>query len=157
MKEMDIKCKECSRREFLRRATAGTGTIILGSLFLESCSDAPNAPATKGTTIIIDTELSQYSALAQIGGTLALEEGDITDMPAQGLLLIRESEESVRALSRRCPHKACTVKPFSNNIANCDCHGSQFDKEGKVLKGPASSPLFAYNATIQDGMISISV
>ena len=46
---------------------------------------------------------------------------------------------------------------FSNEIANCDCLGSQFDKEGKVLKGPASSSLFAYNATIQDGIISISV
>ena len=157
MKETDDKCNECSRREFLKRSTAGTGTIILGSIWLEACSDSPNEPTSTGATISIDTKLSQYSVLAQIGGTLAFNENDLPDMPSYGLLLIRESEESVRALSRRCPHKSCTVKPFSNEIANCDCHGSQFDKEGKVLKGPASASLFAYNASIEDGIISISV
>tara|TARA_B100000700_G_scaffold330670_1_gene458157 strand:- start:9013 stop:9486 length:474 start_codon:yes stop_codon:yes gene_type:complete len=157
MKETNVDYKDCSRREFLRRSTAGTGTIILGSIWLEACADSPNEPASTGATISIDTKLSQYSALAQIGGTLALNENDLPDIPSYGLLIIREAEESVRALSRRCPHKSCIVQPFANEIANCDCHGSQFDKEGKVLKGPASASLFAYNASIEDGIISISV
>ena len=162
MTDVDLNCKGCTRREFLRRSAVGGGTVILGSLWLEACSDPTAPPPTGGgrrkkVTIILDTSLSQYSALAQIGGTLALDEGALPGLPAQGLLVVRETETVVRAFSRRCTHRSCMVNPFSGGVAKCGCHGSQFDTKGKVVKGPAAESLFEYNATIEDGNISISV
>lgn len=163
MADMNFKCEECTRRDFLRRSTAGASTVILGSLWLEACSDPTAPPDTggggrrKGVTITLDTSLSQYSALAEVGGTLALDGGDLPGLPSQGLLLVRESATVVRAFSRSCTHRGCTVNPFSGGVAKCDCHGSQFNIQGKVKQGPATSSLFEYDASIADGIITIPI
>ncbi len=163
MAEESRDCKRCGRREFIWRSAAVTGTTILGSLWLEACSDPTAPPDTGGgggrkkVTITLDTSLSQYSALAEVGGTLALDGGDLPGLPSQGLLIVRESATVVRAFSRSCTHRGCTVNPFSGGVARCDCHGSQFDTQGKVKQGPATSALFEYDASITDGVITIAV
>ncbi len=40
------------------------------------------------------------------------------------------------ALSLVCTHLGCTVTVTEDDLA-CPCHGSRFDRQGKVLKGPA--------------------
>ncbi len=41
-----------------------------------------------------------------------------------------------------CPHRGCAViwQADQNRFA-CPCHGSKFDAEGRVLRGPARKPL----------------
>ena len=41
-----------------------------------------------------------------------------------------------------CPHRGCAViwQADQNRFA-CPCHGSRFDAEGRVLRGPARKPL----------------
>ncbi len=161
--DMGMNCEECTRRQFLRRSATVTGTTVLGSLWLEACSNPTAPPDTggggrrKGVTITLDTSLSRYSALGKVGGTLALDGGDLPGLPSDGLLIVRESVTVVRAFSRSCTHRGCTVNPFSGGVANCDCHGSQFDTQGKVKQGPATSSLFEYDASIADGIITITV
>jgi len=69
------------------------------------------------------------------------------DLPAQGALVYREERvalmregERVYALSLVCTHLGCTVNVTPGDIL-CPCHGSSFDREGRVLKGPADRPL----------------
>ena len=44
--------------------------------------------------------------------------------------------------SKRCPHMGCALKwNVTEQTWDCPCHGSRFDKEGKVLDNPATGDL----------------
>jgi glycine/D-amino acid oxidase-like deaminating enzyme/nitrite reductase/ring-hydroxylating ferredoxin subunit len=54
----------------------------------------------------------------------------------------RDPEGRVHALSATCPHLGCHVAFNEAETSwDCPCHGSRFDIDGKVLNGPAVSPL----------------
>jgi len=41
-----------------------------------------------------------------------------------------------------CTHLGCPVRWLPDgHIFLCPCHGSQFTLDGKIIKGPATSPL----------------
>jgi nitrite reductase/ring-hydroxylating ferredoxin subunit len=44
------------------------------------------------------------------------------------------------ALSLTCTHLGCTVEQKSDSF-ECPCHGSMYDNQGEVQKGPAKLPL----------------
>ena len=69
------------------------------------------------------------------------------DIPLHGALVYQQarvavirSEQQVYALSLVCPHLGCTVNVTAERLV-CPCHGSVFDREGNVLKGPSPKPL----------------
>lgn len=71
----------------------------------------------------------------------------LTDIPTNGALVFRESrvvimrnEHDVSAFSLICTHLGCTLTVTPTDMV-CPCHGSRFSLNGKVVKGPAGSPL----------------
>jgi len=55
------------------------------------------------------------------------------------------------AYSLRCTHLGCTLEENGVNFS-CPCHGSEFDQNGRVLKGPADQSLPKFNVDIdQEG------
>jgi Rieske Fe-S protein len=61
---------------------------------------------------------------------------------ANGVVLTRDGNGAVHAVSATCTHQGCTVSAPSNGAVSCPCHGSAFDAvTGKVLRGPATRPL----------------
>lgn len=70
-----------------------------------------------------------------------------TDVPVEGALVYRDARialihdpAGISALSLICTHLGCTVQVTSAELA-CPCHGSLFNRQGEVLKGPAPRPL----------------
>jgi cytochrome b6-f complex iron-sulfur subunit len=55
------------------------------------------------------------------------------------VMLIRKGDR-LYATTATCTHKDCIVKHVQGEI-RCPCHGSRFDLDGDVTKGPAKSPL----------------
>ncbi len=50
--------------------------------------------------------------------------------------------ESIRILSRKCPHLGCTLqKNDAQNTIVCPCHGSTFTGKGKYVSGPAQKDM----------------
>ncbi len=49
--------------------------------------------------------------------------------------------KAVFALSSICTHRACKVQVQDDLTFLCKCHGSRFDLDGKVTKGPAKRDL----------------
>ncbi len=56
------------------------------------------------------------------------------------------------AVSLRCTHQGCFVKPEADGQYRCPCHGSRFDKQGKVLQGPAQQDLPRVKVVASDGV-----
>ena len=57
-------------------------------------------------------------------------------------VLFKRSDGTLAAYSLLCTHVCCECSyEASSNVIYCPCHGSVFDTTGKVLRGPASSPL----------------
>jgi cytochrome b6-f complex iron-sulfur subunit len=72
------------------------------------------------------------------------------ELPAQGALVYHEARvalmregDAVYALSLVCTHLGCTVQVTPTELI-CPCHGSTFDRQGRVLKGPADRQLERY-------------
>ena len=54
----------------------------------------------------------------------------------------RDERGELHALSARCTHMGCIVQwNAAERSWDCPCHGSRFGTDGRVLQGPAVSPL----------------
>ncbi len=62
-------------------------------------------------------------------------------VPGHGIFLVNNGE-GIYAVSNKCTHLQCPIDwEEKEKKFNCDCHGSSFDAEGKVIKAPANKPL----------------
>ncbi len=62
----------------------------------------------------------------------------ITVPEAQAALL--PTEQGYKAVSLVCPHLGCLVEAKKDGFI-CPCHGSEFNLDGTLRKGPADQPL----------------
>jgi Rieske Fe-S protein len=74
-----------------------------------------------------------------LGEAGAFPVGSRTRVGAIPALILR-LESGFTALSLECTHLGCTVKDAAAGFA-CPCHGSQYDQQGEVMRGPAHIPL----------------
>jgi cytochrome b6-f complex iron-sulfur subunit len=92
--------------------------------------------------------------------------GKVADVPQGSLQLVSgepvalgRDSGGLYALTTTCTHQGCEVAPSGSGVTavlNCPCHGSQFDRNGGVLRGPASAPLVHFAVTVDDtGNITI--
>ena len=71
----------------------------------------------------------------------------LSDIPGEGALILPEKKVAILRTKGRfdvystvCTHLGCNIS-FSKEGFICPCHGSKFDIDGNVLKGPAIKPL----------------
>ncbi|MDT5112804.1 MAG: hypothetical protein QOE20_4694, partial [Mycobacterium sp.] len=58
-----------------------------------------------------------------------------------------------KGLSSICTHAGCNVSEIVDGTIDCPCHGSKFNLDGTVAKGPATKPLEAKAITVQGDSI----
>lgn len=58
----------------------------------------------------------------------------------QGFFLV-VSGGALTAISSDCTHRDCPLHRSADSTFSCRCHGSRFDRDGNVLRGPAQRPL----------------
>ncbi len=54
--------------------------------------------------------------------------------------ILIHSQAGYKAISLTCQHLGCTVDVKADEFI-CPCHGSRYDKDGKVLNGPSQNNL----------------
>ena len=67
---------------------------------------------------------------------------------------VYRDEQGVYAISRVCTHLGCIVKPTAEGF-ECPCHGSRYDRDGVVTKGPAPRPLEWLSVKEQGGALYV--
>ncbi|MFH0822744.1 MAG: Rieske (2Fe-2S) protein [Pseudomonadota bacterium] len=100
-----------------------------------------------GITAIIcstpDTGLTEVPRAPIPGSALAaLKPDEPVHFPKSRALVIVDRGNNVTAFDERCTHKGCVLSvDFAARAFPCPCHGSKFDFTGKVIQGPALTPL----------------
>ena len=152
------------RRDFVKSSGAILCSCVtgigLGSLI--SCEDnsydsydTDQDSNTGDISMSIDISLPEHSMLSEINGTSFLG-ANVID--SKGLLLVRSSNSTIKAFSRRCTHSLYQVVPYSSNgIANCSSsHGGSFDLNGNVVNSPPVSSLKSYETLLENNILKIS-
>jgi cytochrome b6-f complex iron-sulfur subunit len=79
---------------------------------------------------------------------------DPVRVPGQNLFVLRD-DAGFAVVGAVCTHLGCIVAAEPDGFA-CPCHGSRFGRDGKVVRGPAPSPLPWYELTLAaDGQIVV--
>jgi cytochrome b6-f complex iron-sulfur subunit len=67
---------------------------------------------------------------------------------AEHRLFVFNTPAGFYAVSSVCTHLGCNVARDEARGFACPCHGSVFDSEGRVTRGPAAWPLSRYRVTL---------
>lgn len=136
----------CDRRGFVR-----TGSAVLAAVLLPSCASivTRRVPMEAGK---VRLSLRQYPELAEPRGSLRL----MPDGWEDPLYVLALDGGGFVALSSICTHRGCTVDLGGPGLS-CPCHGSQYDREGRVIRGPASRALTRYPVRITGDEVVIDV
>lgn len=149
--DVQSKTPTPSRRDFLARVLAAWSFLTA-------------VPFVAGVLRFISPVPSRES-----GARESLTLAAINDLPPDSSKIFRFNKEPVilvhtqsgqfKAFSARCTHLGCIVQYMSDGHAphfSCNCHGSEFDMNGKNITGPASYPLVPFRVSLQDSSVVVS-
>ncbi len=77
----------------------------------------------------------------KIGPPEDFPKGSATYLVESSMWVFRNDKGEMHAISAVCTHLGCIVKRQKNGRFLCPCHGSVFGPNGKVIAGPAPTPL----------------
>jgi cytochrome b6-f complex iron-sulfur subunit len=147
------------RAEFISKLGLGLAVVCAGC-GLASCGSkgsdpspivvggAPNPPPI-GSGNLFTLDLS--SQLTDIGES-AVQQGVIVVRIASG-----NAAASFTAVQVACTHQGTAIGyNTGQGIFICPAHGSEFNKAGQVLVGPAASPLHQYTVSVDNSVLTVS-
>lgn len=128
---------DIDRRLFVERAA-----VALAAAVLPGCASVAVTRVTPSGGAV-RLPVRNFPQLAYPGGYLKIQpEG--TAMPLYVLAL---EEQQFVVVSPICTHLGCTVNIEGARLV-CPCHGSTYDRTGRVLRGPAERPLRRFPTTL---------
>jgi cytochrome b6-f complex iron-sulfur subunit len=152
---------DLGRRQFMNLLTFGTITgTALGALypvikyFIPPSSGSTGGGVTAkdalGNDVVVSSFLSSHAV-----GDRTLAQG----LKGDPTYIVVESEGTITnyGINAVCTHLGCVV-PWNTaeNKFMCPCHGSQYNNEGKVVRGPAPLSLALVHADVVDDKISLT-
>jgi cytochrome b6-f complex iron-sulfur subunit len=157
-----------TRRQFFNRGIvtffslglAGFGASVLAFLW-------PKLGVGFGSTINIGTTTSVDAKIAEGGGFAYYPEGRmwVTHYPAAALAAAKRvysepeytsMEAGYTALYQKCVHLGCRVPECkTSQWFECQCHGSQYNRNGEKKGGPAPRGLDRFALTVSNGVASV--
>ncbi len=132
-----------SRRRFLGKAALG-------------CAAGAGLLSAAAAVRSVIPALTRSTKVFTVGQIYDFPVGSFTLLPERKVFIIRD-HEGVRAVSALCTHLGCVLKRTESEF-QCPCHGSRFDDTGRVLSGPAPSPLPWFKVDLApDGQLRVDM
>jgi Rieske Fe-S protein len=135
-----------------RRGFVEACACALVGLTLAGCASlvARRVTSIDGT---VELALAQYPELTEPGGSLRI----LADDAVNPVYVLAHGDGTFTALSPICTHLGCTVEIEGARLV-CPCHGSTYDRSGRVLQGPAPLPLTRYQTRMSpNGVLTIDL
>ncbi len=138
------------RKEFLKSAGCMCGAGVIAGMLLTAESCAPKKQLYKAT-------VSAGKALIPLG---LFENGNVQVVNVQGLEekvgVVKKTDGTFNAFEMKCTHAGATLKPVEGQFY-CNLHGSKFDDEGNVVKGPAKTALKKFKTSMNAEYLEIHI
>jgi nitrite reductase/ring-hydroxylating ferredoxin subunit len=140
-------------------------------------ADDTGAPSSASDTGVATTDTGASGGAADTGGGATgggstpvacpslTDAGAVTSLPMNtwrrmsgtAVFILGHDSGGIYAYSAKCTHHTSVTigTPNSSGVATCPSHGAQFDSNGNVIRGPATSALKHYAVTICGGKIYV--
>jgi cytochrome b6-f complex iron-sulfur subunit len=146
------------RREFMTWMGIG-GLATSLPVVLAACQSQEPA-ATNDTSADAPTADTGSAGSSEVIGTVADLETNgflLKADAAVGPVLVVGTADALSAVNPTCTHAGCTVEwKGDQTLMVCPCHGSQFNSDGTVAKGPATEPLPTYAVQVEGDNVVVS-
>lgn len=133
------------RREFV--ALCATASV---SLWLSGCVSLVTHPVPVADGRV-RLPLASYPELGKPDGAIRIQPGS-ADEP----VIVLAHAGGYSAVSPICTHRGCTVDVHGARLV-CPCHGSTYDRDGRVLRGPATRALKRYEVARENDVLVIEL
>jgi Rieske Fe-S protein len=150
-----------SRRQFCAGACQVASGVTLATL-VSACGGSASPTGPSGNASTLATQAGRFtgtavevtvagSPLAEVGGAVLVES------VAGVFLLARTSASGFQAIDAICSHESCTVTGAVGATYVCPCHGSRYDRSGRVIQGPAQASLRHFATSEANGVVTIAI
>jgi Rieske Fe-S protein len=134
---------------------SGAGGTGMGGRSGQGGTGAGGRSGTGGATVPprdagVDTGPVLGAGDLAAGNASGIPVGTLNAIPGKTVAIGRDSM-GLYAITLVCTHQGCTAAPAGATGArqvDCPCHGSQFDANGAVIRGPAARPLVHFSVTV---------
>ncbi|MEA5505729.1 cytochrome b6-f complex iron-sulfur subunit [Halotia wernerae UHCC 0503] len=157
---LPLESPSMSRRQLLNFLTGAVVATTASSLLYPAAKFfvSPTEAGEGGSILAKDINGNLIPAsqiLAEPPGTRALVAG----LAAEPTYLTLQSDDTLHpwGIVDNCTHLGCTFPWNPNdNQFQCPCHGSRYDADGRVVRGPAPLPLKLVGVKVEGEYIRIS-
>lgn len=134
------------RRKFVQLSTG-----MLAAMALPGCASVV-VTQVRPSNGAVRLQLGDLPQLARAGGHARIQ----LDEAATPIYVLALEDGGYAAVSAICTHLGCTVDVAGEWLV-CPCHGSTYERTGRVVRGPAERPLQQYPVVVSDGELIIQV
>jgi cytochrome b6-f complex iron-sulfur subunit len=134
-----------------RREFVVTCACFLAGGLVSACASLATrpVPVTDGRVRLV---LVEHPELTRPDGALKILPQGASDP----VYILRLESGEYAAISPICTHQGCTVDIQGPRLV-CPCHGSTYDRDGTVLRGPAERALSRFVTALNDGVLVVDV
>lgn len=138
-----------------RQTLLGTG-IALAATTVAGCAGYGEGPSQTASTEPAGPAAPAEEAPG--GGEVIAK---VADVPVGSAVIVGDTVVTqpaageFKGFSSVCTHQGCTLNRVTGATINCPCHGSAFNLDGTVAKGPAKRPLDAKTVSVQGDSIVV--
>ena len=114
--------------------------------------DPADDPLPDGVEVKMSRDLEDVGGTHIVDARAVIAELDTNNngLGDEPILLIRVDEDTVAANTIVCTHQQCNVGYNERNERlDCPCHGSRYNLNGRVIRGPAPRALKHFTAVVQ--------
>ena len=135
--------------EPISRRSLFAGVCAVVALGGSEVPAAANAVVKKLPNGKLSVALKDLPALSAIGGAMRI--GSIKGVPVG---IARVGTNKYTAFNLRCPHQGVTVTKTDNGWM-CKAHNSEFEPDGDLVLGPATTGLVKVPIKVSRGVVTI--